>query len=109
MVKDYKAQLQKLVDRFKGDVNGVVLHMLTDALGGSVRPPPKRGGALLQAELENSLAVAAQVKRPKLPKRSAADQKAYQKAWRLRKKKDGGKKLTKAQERWLKRYDARTK
>ena len=109
MVKDHKAQLQKLVDRFKSDVNGVVLNMLTNALGGPVRPPPKRGGRLLQAELENSLSVTAQAKRPKPPKRNARDQKAYQKAWRLRKKKDGGKKLTKAQESWLKRYDERTK
>ncbi len=114
-----RAQLEKLISKFKTDVNGVIYGMVTDAFGFSaVRLPPKRGGALLQQELEASLAASAQAKTERAPraqraKKSAkaihAEKLAYQKAWRLKKRLSDGKSITKAQEKWLKRYDERRK
>lgn len=113
-----KLQLQKLVDRFRIDVNGIVLDMMTEALNMSLpRPLPRRGGALLQQELEASLSASAQSRKPRRPRKPAKKTKkastpghrAYMKAWRLRKKQRAGKVLTKSQEAWLKRYDERQK
>lgn len=108
-----KFQLQKLVDRFRSDVNNVVVGMVTDALGlAPTKVPPKRGGALLQQELEASLSVSAQPKTKKSTKKTGktrAKALRYQRAWRLKKKRSVGKPLSKAEEAWLKRYEASQK
>ena len=106
-------ELQKLVDKFRSDANRVLAKMVTDAFGGAAsKPAPKRGGALLQMELETQLSAKAQKaaakKTPKKAKSpSTAAKKAYFKAWRIRQKQKEGKPLTKSQEKWLKNYDAK--